>query len=234
MKKLTATLAAMLMAVSMAGMTAHAADNLDKEYIISEIWSDVWNGKPDDGTTYPESSYKYHLLNEWVNDNYGSEDYNWTDIGELTYKYKDYYRTLIKGYDFEDDESGHWTIDTEDNHYSFYMLNGMWQMIDRNGDTVDTFPPHDTLAEVESQPTQHEVSDHDGQSGNIKVAGGTESHAESVSAEAGTEDTHHAETAQQASQDDSEGESNALLYGVIALAVAAVILAVFYMMKKGK
>ena len=92
MKKLTATLAAMLMAASMAGMTAHAADNLDKEYIVSEIWSDVWNGKPDDGTTYPESSYKYHLLNEWVNDNYGSEDYNWTDIGELTYKYKDYYK----------------------------------------------------------------------------------------------------------------------------------------------
>ena len=59
-------------------------------------------------------------------------------------------------------------------------------------------------------------------------------HAESVSAEAGTEDTHHAETAQQASQDDSEGESNALLYGVIALAVAAVIIVAVYMMKKGK
>ena len=31
MKKLTATLAAMLMAASMAGMTAHADDNLEKE-----------------------------------------------------------------------------------------------------------------------------------------------------------------------------------------------------------
>ena len=234
MKKLTATLAAMLMAASMAGMTAHAADNLDKEYIVSEIWSDVWNGKPDDGTTYPESSYKYHLLTEWISTNYGDDDYNWTDIGELTYSYKDYYRNLVKGYDFEDDENGHWTIDTEDNHYSFYLLNGMWQMIDRNGNTVDTFPPHDTLAESESEPAQHEVSGDGNPSGNIKVAGGTESHAEDVTAEAGTEDTHPAKAAQQASQTASEGESNALLYGVAALAVVAVILIVVYMMKKGK
>ena len=44
----------------------------------------------------------------------------------------------------------------------------------------------------------------------------------------------HAETAQQASQTASEGESNALLYGVAALAVVAVVLIVVYMMKKGK
>lgn len=234
MKKLTAALAAMLMAASMAGITANAADTLDMDYIVSEIWSDMWNGKLDDGMTYPESSYKYHLLTEWVSTNYGDDDYNWTDIGELTYSYKDYYRNLVKGYDFEDDENGHWTIDTEDNHYSFYMLNGMWQMIDRNGNTVDTFPPHDTLAESESESAQHEVSGNGNQSGNIKVAGETESHAEDVTAEAGTEDTRPAETAQQVSQTASEGESNALLYGVAALAVVAVVLIVVYMMKKGK
>lgn len=237
MKKLTATLAAMLMAASITGgMTANAADNLDKDYIVSEIWSDLWNGKPDDGTTYPESSYKYHLLTEWVEENYGDDDYNWTDIGELTYDYKDYYRDYIEGFDFEDDDNGHWTIDTEDNHYSFYMLNGMWQMIDRNGDTVDTFPPHDTLAEVEGEGESAQAvgKDNGGQSGSIKVAGGTESHAEDNTAEAREDNTEPAETAQTASQTATEGNSNTTLYAVIGLAVVAVIIIGILVMRKRK
>ena len=236
MKKLTVTLAVTLVAASMAGMTAHAADDLDKDYIVSEIWSDLWNGKPDDGTTYPESSYKYHLLTKWVDDNYGDDDYNWSDVGELTYDYKDYYRDYIKGFDFEDDNSGNWTIDTEDNHYSFYMLNGMWQMIDRNGDTVDTFPPHDTLAEVEDEgePAQGRSRDNGGQSGNIKVAGGTESHTEGDTDE-DTEDTAEvAETSQTASQTATEGSSNTTLYAMIGLAVVATIIIGILVMRKRK
>ena len=90
MKKFAVMLAVMGMAASMGGMTAYA-ENLDKDYIVSEIWADARNGKSDDGTTFPESSYKYHLLSEWVEDNYGDDDYNGSDIGELTYDYKDYY-----------------------------------------------------------------------------------------------------------------------------------------------
>jgi hypothetical protein len=44
-------------------------------------------------------------------------------------------RDYIEDFDFNDDDNGNWTIDTEDNSYSFYILNGMWQMVDENGDS---------------------------------------------------------------------------------------------------
>lgn len=133
------------------GLTAYAAENLDRDDIEAEIWEDMWNGKGDNGLDFPEASYKHHLLDKWLDENYGSEDYDWTEIGELQYEYKDYYRRLIEDWDFEDDNEGGWTISTEDNHYSFSLLNGMWQMTDKNGDTVDTFPPFSTLEEDESE-----------------------------------------------------------------------------------
>lgn len=233
MKKFAVMLAVMGMAASMGGMTAYA-ENLDKDYIVSEIWADVWNGKPDDGTTFPESSYKYHLLSEWVEDNYGDDDYNWSDVGELTYDYKDYYRDYIEDFDFNDDESGNWTIDTEDEHYSFYMLNGMWQMIDQNGDTVDTFPPHNTLEDSEGKPAQAEVEDKGGQTGAIKVSGGTESNSKGDTNKGIESDTKSAETAQTASQNASEGNTSPLVLGVAALVSVAVILAGVFLFKNRK
>ena len=68
---------------------------LDKEYIVREIWSDWWNGKGDDGLIFPEASYKHHILTEWVNDNYGDDNYDWSKIGQLNYNFKDYYDELI-------------------------------------------------------------------------------------------------------------------------------------------
>lgn len=40
------------------------------------------------------------------------------------------------------------------------MLNGNWQMIDQNGDTVDSFPPFSTLKEDEPETTSgYEIHD---------------------------------------------------------------------------
>jgi len=39
-------------------LTAYATEMLDRDYIETEIWEDMWNGKDDDGTTFPEASYK--------------------------------------------------------------------------------------------------------------------------------------------------------------------------------
>lgn len=137
MKKFITAVFCTALAIS-SGFAAYAAENLDRDYIEAEIWEDMWNGKGDDGLIYPEASYKHHLLDQWLDDNYGSDGYDWTALGELKYRYKDYYRSYIEGWDFEDDDNGGWTITTEDNRYSFYLLNGAWQMIDQNGDTVDT------------------------------------------------------------------------------------------------
>ena len=67
---------------------------LDKDYIVREIWSDCWNGKGDDGLIFPEASYKHHILTEWVNDNYGDDNYDWSKVGQLNYNFKDYYDEL--------------------------------------------------------------------------------------------------------------------------------------------
>lgn len=119
------------------GLTAYAAEVPDRESLETAIWEDIWNGKGDNGLDYPEASYKHHLLDKWLDDNYGTGGYDWTDVGEVTHGYRRYYRDLIDGWDFEDDNDGGWTIETEDNFYSFTLLNGTWQMIDRNGDTVN-------------------------------------------------------------------------------------------------
>ena len=61
MKKMILSLA--IMAVFLAFPTvAQAEEMLEKDYITSEIWEEIWLGKSDDGTEFPESSYKHHLL----------------------------------------------------------------------------------------------------------------------------------------------------------------------------
>ena len=137
MKKFITVVFCTALALS-SGFTAYAAEAPDRESLETAIWEDLWNGKGDNGLEYPEASYKHHLLDKWLDDNYGTGGYDWTDVGEVTHGYRRYYRDLIDGWDFEDDNSGNWTIETEDNFYSFTLLNGTWQMIDRNGDI-----PHD-------------------------------------------------------------------------------------------
>ena len=135
MKKFITAVFCTALALS-SGMTAYAAEAPDRESLETAIWEDLWNGKGDNGLEYPEASYKHHLLDKWLDENYGTGGYDWTDVGEVTHGYRRYYRDLIDGWDFEDDNSGNWTIETEDNLYSFTLLNGNWQMIDKNGNTM--------------------------------------------------------------------------------------------------
>ncbi|MDE5556706.1 MAG: hypothetical protein K2J32_03270, partial [Ruminococcus sp.] len=122
------------------------AEMLEKDYIKAEIWSEIRLGKSDNGTEFPESSYKHHLLEKWIDENYGDDDYDWTAIGELKYSYKNYYKNLTENWDFNDD-NGIWTIETEDNFYSFQLVNNQWNMLDENGSTVDIFPIFSTIEE---------------------------------------------------------------------------------------
>ena len=234
MKKFITAVFCTALALS-SGLTAYAAENLDRDYIEAEIWEDIWNGKGDNGVDYPEASYKHHLLDDWLDKNYGSDDYDWTEIGELRYEYKDYYRHMIENWDFEDDNEGDWTIATEDNHYSFYMLNGAWQMIDKNGDTVDTFPPFSTLEEDESETAGgYEIHDDGEDSPRVigEVTARTDTASEGGSAAEGN-DT--AEDSTKPSEGNSEGSgANPLpvIAGVAAL--AGVGGAGYYIMKKRK
>lgn len=170
MKKIITAIAITALSLNMS-LTAHAADMLDKDYVEAEIWEDMWLGKGDNGTDYPEASFKHHLLDKWIEDNYGSEDLNWTNLGVLKYEYRDYYDDYIEDWDFNDDENGRWTISTDEHYYHFQLVDNIWNMIDENGDTVDTFPPFSTLVEeTEEAPVINGNSpNNDGNNPNVVV-----------------------------------------------------------------
>ena len=172
-------------------MTAHAAENLDRDYIESEIWEDMWHGKGDDGTTFPEASHKHHLLDLWLDDNYGSDEYDWSEIGELKYEYKRYYQDVIEDWDFNDDNSGNWTIETPEHSYSFTYWQNQWIMSDENGNTVESFPPFSTLEEDEDSTDSLEIHDDDADSSRVigKVAGGAEKPSDGTDTTEGTDNT---------------------------------------------
>ena len=151
MKKFITAICVTVLALS-SGITAHAAEILDRDYIESEIWEDMWIGKDDNGTDFPEASYKHHLLMEWLDENYGSDEYDWSEIGELKYGYRDYYNDYIENWNFNDDDNGSWTIETGEHSYHFQLINNNWNMIDENVNTVDTFPPFITLEEETDVP----------------------------------------------------------------------------------
>lgn len=230
MKKIITTLATLCIASSL-GITAHAAEILDKDYIESEIWTEIWLGKGDDGTEYPEASYKHHLLDEWIDENYGSDEYDWTELGELKYEYKDYYNRLIAEWDFNDDRNGNWTIDTEDNSYRFQLVGGQWNMIDKNGDTVDSFPIFSTL---EENPDYQPLDD-SGSSGN-RVIGSVESKTETPTVALDSEnDKVTANSTEKAVESVSErSENSAIPIAVGCLAVVGIGVVGIILYKKRK
>ena len=140
-------IAASITLIGSASLTAYADNMLDKDYIVREIWSDWWHGKGDDGLIFPEASYKHHILTDWVNDNYGDDNYDWSKIGQLNYNFKDYYDELTDNWNFNDDRDGNWTIITDETTYHFNLQNGKWLMSDDNGNVIDSFMPFSTLTE---------------------------------------------------------------------------------------
>ena len=236
MKKFIITLSAFIITALPFSVTAYAAENLDRDYIEAEIWDDMWNGKGDDGLDFPEASYKHHLLDKWLDENYGSEEYDWSKLGELKYEYKDYYRDYIEDFDFEDDDNGGWTIETPEHSYHFEQFQGMWNMIDENGNTVDTFPPFSTLEDGDEAETAggHNIDDKGNGSPRVvgKVTAGTETASNGAE---GADSTVTADTASNGSEGDTgASESNPLPIIAGAVAVVGVGAAGFYIMKKKK
>ena len=216
-----------------AGVTVYAADTLDRDVIEDAIWEDFWNGKGDDGLEYPEASYTHHLLDQWLDANYGLEDYDWSEVGEPERAYMRYYRNLIMDWNFEDDNNGGWTISTADAQYSFMLADGNWQMLDQTGVVVDSFPPFSTLEEASTESfdgTESRDSSADSPRVIGEVTGTAESLSEPVSVTEGT-DTGESLTS------DSEGISaqsgmNPLPILAAVAAAAAAGGAVYYFIKK--
>ena len=213
--------------IGSASLTAYADDMLDKDYIVSEIWSDWWQDKGDDGLIFPEASFKHHILTEWVNDNYGDDNYDWSKIGQLNYNFKDYYDELTDKWDFNDDRDGNWTIDTDETTYHFNLQNGKWLMSDDNGDVVDSFMPFSTLEEDMAEENPSIINADDG-NGTAHRVGENLKIEEEITADV------LEETAVSESVSDKK-TSNGLIYGigVVIFAGIAVLAGVLIKKKRG-
>ncbi len=144
--RITAVLIAVLTACS-AGMNVSAEGTFSREEAISKLWNSRAKSYNDDGTEFPESSWYYNVLVNWVDTNY--DDMCWsTDISYWDYKYDQYYYDLINGWDFNDDNAGNWTIITDEGEtYGFEYIDDQWFQYDGTGSVVDTFHPVNTLKE---------------------------------------------------------------------------------------
>lgn len=225
-KKIVPVWASMVL-IGSASLTAYEDDMLDKDYIVSEIWSDWWHGKGDDGLVFPEASYKHYILTEWVNDNYGDDDYDWSKIDQLNYNFKDYYDELTDKWDFNDDRDGNWTISTDEMTYHFNLQNGKWLMSDDNGDVIDSFMPFNTLEEDTAEEKPSIINADDG-NGTVHRVGENLKIEEEAAVDV-SEETAISES------ESEEKSSNGLIYGIggVVLAGIAVLTGVFIKKKRG-
>ena len=158
-KKITAFCAASIMAAAMSFSVYAEEDHVyTREEIIDEYWTDYWsNSLP--GEDNPEGSLEYHILETWLNEQYGNTDTNgepytvndWSNYWSIRNAWNDYHDDYTKYWHMNDDEeTREFTIEEYDPEteetggvlYTFKFLDGKWNMIDVNGNTVDTFDPH--------------------------------------------------------------------------------------------
>ena len=108
-------------------------------------------------------------------------------------------------------------------------------MIDKNGNTVDSFPPFSTLKDEPKESTGgYQINDNGEDSPRVigEVAGGTETASEGGSYVEGNVSTISATSGSEVDSDGSGASSLAIIAGVAAL--AGVGGAGYYIMKKRK
>ena len=108
-------------------------------------------------------------------------------------------------------------------------------MIDRNGDTVDTFPPFSTLKDEPEESTGgHQINDNGEDSPRVigEVTGGTEMASEGGSSAEGNNTTSSPSDVSEGNSDDSGVNPLAIIAGVAAL--AGVGGAAYYFTRKRK
>lgn len=224
MKKIITAIAVAAVSLSLS-LTVNAVEILDKDYIETEIWEEVWHGKGDNGTDFPEASYKHHLLDEWLDDNYGSDEYDWSELGEIKYQYKDYYNNLTKNWDFNDDDNGSWTIETEDNSYRFELISGSWNIIDKNGNTVDMFPTFNT-EELEIPPVNGSSPNNDGNNPN-RVVGQVIKRTETASDGDSSSEDNLSDKAEESRTEPSKGFIAPIVICMALICVGVVFLVIY-------
>jgi hypothetical protein len=155
-KKITSICAAAVLSLA-ASVTAYAdeSDYYTREQIIDEYWTQYWdNSLP--GEENPEGSLEYHILEEWLDDVYGKSEYecdiDWSSSYSIGSAWKDYYQEKTECWHYVDDkDTGEFYIESydpdtdtygDDKLYTFTLADGKWNMVDSNGNVVESFDPH--------------------------------------------------------------------------------------------
>lgn len=155
------TIVAMTLAIaSSTAITAYAEDEIfTKEEIINEYWTERWE-KTLPGELNPEASLEYHILEKWLDEQYGHTKYedekytvgDWSRFWSIRNAWQDYHEEYTKYWHMVDDkDTGEFYIESydpdtdtygEDVLYTFNFSDGRWNMIDTNGNVADSFDPH--------------------------------------------------------------------------------------------
>lgn len=128
-------------------------ENLSKEEIIYELYDQYWSDTAI-GTENPEGSLEYHILTEWLDNNYGKSEsesgvWRWYEMYDIQHAYREYHDEYTKEWHYSDNDEK-FTIEYQDPEtgetgntlYRFELIDGQWNMIDANDHTVETFKPH--------------------------------------------------------------------------------------------
>lgn len=131
-------------------------ENFTREEIEQEFYTQYWKDSAV-GTENPEGSLEWHILQQFLDEQYPhrqseGKQYvvaDWKDDYYIDQAWRDYHEEYMKGWDLQDDDGKMviWEEDPEtgDNIrplYTFKLLDGMWNLIDSNGNVYDTFEPH--------------------------------------------------------------------------------------------
>ena len=167
MKKMIKTLLCTIMAAALSlsfSVTAFAerTEDYSRQEIIDKIWTKNWDDSLP-GELNAEGSLWYHILEQFLDEQYGhvkivgdssTKQYlvrDWKDFDEIIDAWGKYRVEYTKLWDFDDNEdTGEFTINQIDPDtgevigllYTFEFKDGKWNMLDTDGNVVDSFDPH--------------------------------------------------------------------------------------------
>lgn len=154
-----AAAAAMIFGMSVSAYAEDRTEDYTREEIIQQYWGDHWEDSLP-GEQNPEGSLEYHILEQWLDEQYGhtyledTEKYTvsrWSSYWSIRDAWQDYHDEYTQYWHMVDDkDTGEFYIEEYDPEtdtsgdilYTFDFADGKWNMIDANGNIADSFEPH--------------------------------------------------------------------------------------------
>ena len=135
-------------AEEMAEVEKHDGTTYTYDECVNIIFNKAWGGEYDDGVTFPQESFLYHRIRNFLDMSYMSDENDhyrgsWDRKGDIENKWKLYNTDYWSEISSKEDNWNYVIVDKDDNLlYTFELVDGKWHQLDKNGNVVDTFDPH--------------------------------------------------------------------------------------------